>query len=349
LAKRLVKDWYQVTVITNQFEHGLAVEELREGIQIIRTWSNRFLFQFGSIWKAWKIIRKNKIDVIHGSSLYSIIPTRFISKISWIKSFVTVHEVYGKLRLKLFGIRGLVYYLYECLCFRLFSFDYFACVSRYTLNSVRLLYGIPDSKLKMIYNGMDYEFRNPEMLNPKTVSTLRNLHELGGKYVWLFYGRWGKVKGLQDVLEAYDIIRDSIPNFVLLVINGKTKNDSLNNADYHMHRVDEEDGIIELQNVHQTQLRDWIWLSDIVILPSHAEWFGFAVSEVCAMGKPLVTTAIGSIPEVVYGNINFAIAWDSHDIANKVIDMYDNKFETISEKKFSWEDCVEGYEKLYLN
>lgn len=196
---------------------------------------------------------------------------------------------------------------------------------------------------------MDYEFRNPEMLNPKTVSTLRNLHELGGKYVWLFYGRWGKVKGLQDVLEAYDIIRDSIPNFVLLVINGKTKNDSLNNADYHMHRVDEEDGIIELQNVHQTQLRDWIWLSDIVILPSHAEWFGFAVSEVCAMGKPLVTTAIGSIPEVVYGNINFAIAWDSHDIANKVIDMYDNKFETISEKKFSWEDCVEGYEKLYLN
>jgi len=40
----------------------------------------------------------------------------------------------------------------------MFKHDIYHCVSLYTLNSIRLYYGIPDEKLHLIYNGVDTDF-----------------------------------------------------------------------------------------------------------------------------------------------------------------------------------------------
>ena len=44
---------------------------------------------------------------------------------------------------------------------------------------------------------------------------------------------------------------------------------------------------------------------DVVIAPSLAEGFGSVHSETCAMEKPLITTQVSAIPEVVSGNVVF--------------------------------------------
>jgi len=42
------------------------------------------------------------------------------------------------------------------------------------MNSLRLVYGIPDKKIKMIYNGVDANFRNPEEVSPFDIKTRKN-------------------------------------------------------------------------------------------------------------------------------------------------------------------------------
>ncbi|HCY21068.1 TPA: hypothetical protein DIC40_04410 [Patescibacteria group bacterium] len=44
------------------------------------------------------------------------------------------------------------------------------CVSKYTMNSLRLLYGISDEKLHVIYNGVDYDFWNPEYVDEQKIT-----------------------------------------------------------------------------------------------------------------------------------------------------------------------------------
>ncbi|HNG96942.1 MAG TPA: glycosyltransferase, partial [Candidatus Absconditabacterales bacterium] len=88
-------------------------------------------------------------------------------------------------------------------------------------------------------------------------------------------------------------------------------------------------------------------LSDIVILPSRAEGFGFAVSEVCALGKPLVTTNVGSIPEVVYGKVNFVEPGNKEDITRKVVGAIKGKYQIIAPKSFLWGECIESILDVY--
>ena len=53
------------------------------------------------------------------------------------------------------------------------------------------------------------------------------------------------------------------------------------------------------------QLRRLIASSDMIVAPSLSEGFGSVHTEAAAMKKPLLTTYVASLPEVVRGNVKF--------------------------------------------
>lgn len=57
-----------------------------------------------------------------------------------------------------------MYRFFEWLIFQL-PFQSYHCVSVYTLNSLRLVYGIRDEKLFLAYNGVDYDFWKREKVS----------------------------------------------------------------------------------------------------------------------------------------------------------------------------------------
>jgi glycosyltransferase involved in cell wall biosynthesis len=87
----------------------------------------------------------------------------------------------------------------------------------------------------------------------------------------------------------------------------------------------------------------------VVIVPSLVEGFGFSAAETCALGQQLVATNAAALTEVVSGKVNFAEPANPEDIAQKVIDFYQGKYETISERRFAWSENVRKTLEVYEN
>ena len=75
-----------------------------------------------------------------------------------------------------------------------FPYDMYHCVSQYTMNSVRLVYGIPDKKITMIHNGVDTHFRNPEEVSAFDIKSWKNQYGRSNRFVVTYYGHAGKSK-----------------------------------------------------------------------------------------------------------------------------------------------------------
>lgn len=323
----------------------------------MRVGSTRVNFQWHVIMKALSFIKQAKdVDLIHGTTFFGIIPSRLISKVSGIKSVLTVHEVYGRLWFLFAWRLGIINYTYEWLLINILRFDQYVCPSNYTKNCLRVAYGISDDKLRTVHLGLEYEFRDPEKCNTENMQALKKQYELEGKYIGLYFGRLGLAKGFDTVLQSVKDIIKQYPDYIQVFIAPKrqpasilgVKNTlSITEIEAYIKKHKLQDHVVWIDSVKRTDLRDFIWLSDLIILPTRAEWFGFAVSEVCAMNKQLITTNIASVPEVVYGKIGFVEPGNSADIVEKVADFRDGKYETIAEKKFLREDCVNKMEGIY--
>jgi glycosyltransferase involved in cell wall biosynthesis len=87
--------------------------------------------------------------------------------------------------------------------------------------------------------------------------------------------------------------------------------------------------------------------ADVVIAPSLAEGFGSVHSEVCAMGKLLITTQVAAIPEVVSGKVMFIQARCSQAIVQGIEAVRKGQRTTITPKHFSREDTVEQLIQWY--
>lgn len=115
------------------------------------------------------------------------------------------------------GWKGCFFKAFERAIF-LFPFSKMLCVSNYTKNSLRLLFGVPDRKLATAYNGVDSAFWNASQVDPARVGELRSRLGLEGKKSLLYFGRPGISKGLEDVIAAIPRILESVPDFRAVLI-----------------------------------------------------------------------------------------------------------------------------------
>jgi len=95
---------------------------------------------------------------------------------------------------------------------------------------------------------------------------------------------------------------------------------------------------------------------DCLVLLSKWEAFPISILEAMALGKTVITTPVGGIPELVDNGINgFLVQRDSKDVADKIIYLYKNPelLKQISmrnlqdAKKFYWDNIIDYYIDLY--
>lgn len=109
-----------------------------------------------------------------------------------------------------------------------------------------------------------------------------------------------KVKRVEDVLEVFKRVNESIPSHLLLVGDGPER-----------HKIEQKcreyclcDRVRFIGKVRDTQ--HVLELSDLFVLPSETESFGLAALEAMTFGVPVISSNTGGIPEVnVQGETGF--------------------------------------------
>lgn len=347
IISRLPDVWIESIILTSHYDINLKkYEKLWKNIEIYRVGHNRYDFMFYALF-LWYTLAK-KVDIIHTTTYNSAIPASIIGIISWKKVVLTVHEIFGKLWYTFMGFKWFFFKLFESTIF-LFPFEKYLCVSHYTKNSLRLHFWIPDKKLVTVYNALDYTFWNRENASIQKIKNIRENIFPQRKYIWLFYGRSGISKGLEFYIKAIPTIVKTLPNFHGFLILPQSKNNPMRYIQSLIEELDISDFVTIYPSVRNTELREYILASDVVIIPSLAEWFWFAVAEVSALEQKLITTNIAAIPEVASGNIIFIEPQNPDQIAQAVIDSSQNNFHIIPKKIFLWENTIWELYEIYKN
>jgi len=357
IISRLLAKWYTITLLTSHFDLALPREEKKENIHVYRTGKGRISFMFWWLIKWFFLLKKHKdISVIHTSTYGWAIPASVLGKLFGKRVILTVHEVFWMLR-KRYKWRwwSIVYRWFERVIFW-FPYSVYHCVSYYTMNSLRVSYGIDDAKIMRIPNGVDTVFRNPEEVTTLDKKSRKNTYGWNNRFVVTYYGHAGKSKGIDYLVEALPglIKADSRLLFVFNCIDSKR-------TEYIKNRIRNLCGLgtstilvwspVQLfDGMDKEALRTLIASSDMIVAPSLSEWFGSVHTESVAMKKPLLTTYVASLPEVLWWNVKYIPPASSREISQAILqreEWIENPDYLIPQKTFSRNDTVKELIKLY--
>jgi glycosyltransferase involved in cell wall biosynthesis len=155
--------------------------------------------------------------------------------------------------------------------------------------TIQQLYGYPDPPL--IPNGIPTDEYAP---NPDTRAQWRQAHGIEPRATVLTHiGRFAVQKNHALLVEAFAQVRSDAPLYLLLVGGGELEN-----------AVREQVAALGLQERVRflgvrADVADILRASDVFVLSSRVEGNPMSVMEAMAAGLPVVSTAVGGVPELV--------------------------------------------------
>ena len=157
-------------------------------------------------------------------------------------------------------------------------------VSEMARHHIHEIFGIPESRMKVIYNGIDSELFSPS----DDVARLNNL-------ILMVMSRDTAVKGLRFLLEALAELRKKWD--LKLVVVGTTLGDGV--TEKLMDRLGVTGAVTFRNQIETSELIKLYRSATLVAVPSTYEGFGIPAAEAMSCGAPLVSTTAGALPEVI--------------------------------------------------
>jgi len=211
---------------------------------------------------------------------------------------------------------------------------------------------IDPSKIEVIKNGVDTLIFRPQS---KDYELLKSLGINNDEIVIGFVGRIVPAKGLEYLLEAFSYVKKELNNIKLLIVGDGAILRNLKNYSIEL-------GISEytIFTGERQDIQKILPCIDIFVMPSIAEGLPNALLEAMASGKPIVTTKIGGIPEIIKDRFNGLIIPDKNSeiLAKAIKELITDK--DLSEKlgknaryfiieNYSIEAITKKWEDLYFS
>lgn len=353
IISRSVEKGYQVIVLTSLYDPKLKKLEKQDNLRIIRTGRWRKSFIRSGFWTGRKLLKREKIDFIHTSTYWGAIPASLLGILFKKKVLITVHEIFGQLWKQYKPWRSArIYQVFEWLIFQL-PYSIYHCVSLYTLNSLRIAYWIADEKLRLVYNGVDHNFWDRSKISTDEKNTIREKYQLWTYFSLLYFWHTGISKGIDTLLEAVpELLAQSedlqlIFNFIPAQRDTEIKTRLFSLLEKLPPKAAKR---VKVYNgLPKSELRALVSQVDGVIAPSLSEGFWSVHTETLALGTPLITTAISSLPEVTGGKTIMMRPWDKSSLLSAVQKLKKSEYANLPEKFFDREKQYAEIELLYQN
>lgn len=209
-------------------------------------------------------------------------------------------------------------------------------------------------KLKLIYNGLDI----PEKIHENLRNKARiNLSLKNDALVFTIVANLIPYKGHKDLFFALRNIIESLPKEWILFCIGRDEGYK-NKLCELIIKLNLQDHIKFIR--HTRSIKNYLYASDIGILPSHQEGFSNSLLEGMACGLPMIATNVGGNPEAIINNENGFIVPpnNSNKLGERILDLAINKdlrerfgqnaYDYVK-KNFSIDQCVNKYIDIYKN
>lgn len=152
-------------------------------------------------------------------------------------------------------------------------------------------YGIDPQKISVVYNGVNILEKVSEEEQKKT---RRKLGIRQGSTVITTISEITEKKGIGILLQVVErLIQKKIPIQILIVGEGPLKNECQSRYKSY----------VESRHIifagYQKDVRSFLSISDLFVLPSFGEEIPFAILEAMAARIPVIVTAVGGIPEII--------------------------------------------------
>ena len=216
------------------------------------------------------------------------------------------------------------------------------CVSAPSKEDIVKEFLVEDNKIEVILNGIDI---NRFVPGPSDSVKANRIITTASADIPL--------KGLKYLIQALPEILKSFPKTTLTVIGKAPSNSEVSKL---ISNLDLKEIISFKSGISENEIVDLYRASEIAVIPSLYEGFGFGAGEAMACGVPLISTNSGGLKEVV-GDCAIKILPSSADeIEKAVINLFNNqeKRKELSAKgrqrmetKFDWKIAASSYEASF--
>ena len=264
---------------------------------------------FRNIYRLTKIIKHNKIDIIHARSRAPAWSAYFAAKKMNIPFVTTFHGTYS--------IKGNLKKKYNSV---MTKGNKVIAISNFIKEHILQNYKISSKKIVTIHRGINIEtFDHLKVSDERLISFCKKFNIPEDHFVILLPGRITRWKGHKTLIKAIAMLgRDDLT--CLLVGDTQGRKKYVNELNLYIDKLGLSNIFRIIEN--QIDMAAIYKLADVVVSAStDPEAFGRVVAEAQAMGRPTVAVNHGGAPEIILKDIT---GWlfkpgDSIDLSDKIL------------------------------
>jgi glycosyltransferase involved in cell wall biosynthesis len=197
--------------------------------------------------------------------------------------------------------------------------DRIAAVSSSVRADLVSRYGIAESKIDLVYNGVD-----TNLFRSIPGSRLAGDKGLEGKKIVLYVGHFGLRKGIHFLIRAMKSVTREVPDSVLVCVGGVPawlpKEDYWTSLHEQIQRNDLKGKVLLFDRVPNQELPEYYSMSSVLVLPSYYEAFPKVLIEAMACERPVITSLLGGTGDSVVDGVNgYLVPYANPDALSKAI------------------------------
>lgn len=375
-SKHLARMGHQVAILDRKYAEGDAAVDYVEGVEVVRlkvlqipsarvpSFIRFGLAELNAVlfaWAASRYVKKNssQIDVVHLHLTSTGLIVSLLNRRLRSRMFYTCHLSQWAIPVSGLRLSERIHLLIDAYLMR--QLKMVIALNEAAKESFIYLGKVRRDNVVVLPNGVDTDFFKPTA----TPEAVTHKYGLEGKSTILFVGRLAKIKGVDYLLKAADVIVNELGyrNAIFILVGphtfaGVDRALSIDEIYKYVKQHSLDANIILAGSLPLEEVKVLYAACDIFVLPSLAEGDPLVTIEAMASGKPLIGSRVGGIVHQIRDGWNgFLIEpANERELADKIKYLIDSSPERkrmgansreYAEDEFDWRKITERLVQVY--